>query len=132
MTYVTDKVIAGEFNDFPSSCSDVSLEEAYFCDSHRRESGANSSKAGKPWSGFPYPFCVFYNEGAGCHKKVCNLKHAHIAIQWNTALKYVPKAYGKNHALTTTRKKLQKVEILGQRYHSSIKMYLGLNHTRVR
>lgn len=79
--YVTDKVIAGEFKDFPSSCSDASLE--YFFDSYRREPyqvhssplTPAGSKGGKPWSGFPYPFCFFHNEGAGCHKQVCNLKH---------------------------------------------------------
>lgn len=79
--YVTDKILAGEFKDYPSSCSDASLE--YFCDSYRRESfqshtspsQSNGAKGGKPWSGFPYPFCYFYNEGAGCHKKVCHLKH---------------------------------------------------------
>lgn len=68
--FVTDKILAGEFKDFPSSCSDASLE--YFCDSYRRESfqvhsspsQQSGNKGGKPWSGFPYPFCYFYNEGA--------------------------------------------------------------------
>lgn len=79
--YVTDKILAGEFKDFPSSCSDACLE--YFCDSYRREShqfhispsSPNGAKGAKPWSGFPYPFCWFFNEGTGCHKKVCHLKH---------------------------------------------------------
>lgn len=78
---VTDKVLSGEFKDFPSSCADASLE--YFCDSYRRESPSTHSppsnqgvsKGLKPWSRFPYPFCFFYNEGKGCYKKTCNLKH---------------------------------------------------------
>lgn len=74
--YVTDKVLSGEFLDYPSSCSDAARE--FFCDTYRRQE--SSSPTGgknhqKPWSGYPYPYCYFYNEGAGCHKKACTLRH---------------------------------------------------------
>lgn len=77
--YVTDRVISGEYLDYPSSCPDASLE--YFCDSYRRENtqknaGNGNYKSGtKPWSGYPFPFCYFHNEGQGCYKKQCNLRH---------------------------------------------------------
>lgn len=74
--YVTDKVVSGEFLDYPSSCSDAALE--FFCDTYRRQectSSGNGRSQQKPWSGYPYRYCYFYNEGAGCHKKSCQLKH---------------------------------------------------------
>lgn len=78
--YVTDKVLSGEFYDYPSSCSDAALE--FFCDSYRRDNQVvshNSSQSGKysakPWSGYPYPYCYFFNECNGCVKKSCSLKH---------------------------------------------------------
>lgn len=74
--YVTDKVLSGEFLDYPSSCIDAALE--FFCDTYRKQessSPANASNQKKPWSGYPYPYCYFFNEGAGCHKKSCSLRH---------------------------------------------------------
>lgn len=78
--YVTDKVLSGEFCDYPSSCSDAALE--YFCDTYRRENqvaysgqNANASMSSKPWSGYPYPYCFFFNECNGCLKKSCALNH---------------------------------------------------------
>lgn len=37
--FVTDKVISGEYHDYPSACAEGSLE--YFCDSYRREHHVN-------------------------------------------------------------------------------------------
>lgn len=81
--FVTDRVISGEYADFPSSCSDASLE--FYCDSCRRENGAHSVGGGqpsqspgtgkKPWSGYPYPYCFFGNEMQMCSKRNCGLKH---------------------------------------------------------
>lgn len=78
--YVTDKVLSGEFWDYPSSCSDAALE--FFCDSYRRESqsmspngGSGNKSTSKPWSGYPYPYCYFFNECSACIKKSCSLKH---------------------------------------------------------
>lgn len=77
--YVTDKVISGEFWDYPSSCSDAALE--FFCDSYRRDIqnpstvNPNGKSGTKPWSGYPYPYCFFYNECNACVKKSCGLKH---------------------------------------------------------
>lgn len=77
--FVTDRVISGEYPDYPSACAEGSLE--YFCDSYRREHhvvhGAVSGSRGnsKPWSGYPYPYCFFWNEMPSCSKKSCNLKH---------------------------------------------------------
>lgn len=73
---ITDKVLSGEFLDYPSSCSDLALE--YFCDMYRKHeslSPGNGKNQQKPWSGYPYPYCYFYNEGTGCHKKSCSLRH---------------------------------------------------------
>lgn len=76
--YVSDRVISGEYLDYPSSCPDASLE--FFCDSYRRDvqkpSGVSNFGGGnKPWSGYPFPFCYFHNEGQGCYKKKCTLRH---------------------------------------------------------
>lgn len=76
--YVTDRVMSGELDDYPSTCADAAME---FCDSYRREnSQIHSEKSpmgkqgNKPWSGYPYPFCYFWNEH-NCCKRNCNLKH---------------------------------------------------------
>lgn len=76
--FVTNKVISGEYTDFPSSCGDVTLE--FYCDSYRVEHGSSSQNSGvkspvKPWSGYPYPFCFFWNEHSTCCKRNCSLRH---------------------------------------------------------
>lgn len=77
--YVTDRVMSGEYTDYPHTCNDAAME--FYCDSYRRESNqsysdrAQSGRSGnKPWSGYPYPFCYFWNEH-NCCKKNCNLRH---------------------------------------------------------
>lgn len=75
--YVTDRVISGEFYDYPAACADASLE--FFSDTYRRDvqkpAVTVQKGAAKPWSGYPYPYCYFFNEGQGCFKKNCSLKH---------------------------------------------------------
>lgn len=76
--FVTNKVISGEYVDFPSSCGDAMLE--FYCDSYRVEHGVNNShnsgkSPAKPWSGYPYPFCFFWNERSTCCKRNCSLRH---------------------------------------------------------
>lgn len=71
-------MLSGEYLDYPSSCPDASLE--FFCDSYRRENsqktpGVSNKSSIKPWSGYPFPFCYFYNEAQGCYKKQCSLRH---------------------------------------------------------
>lgn len=74
---MTDRVISGEFSDYPSSCSDASLE--FFCDTYRRENPtvpvSNQKSSHKPWSGYPYPYWFFFNECNACVKRSCSLKH---------------------------------------------------------
>lgn len=75
---VTEKVISGEYDDFPSSCGDASLQ--FYCDSYRNERVVGTPSPGqkpgrKPWSGYPYPFCYFWNEMSSCCKRNCSLKH---------------------------------------------------------
>lgn len=63
--YVTDKVLSGEFIDYPSSCIDAALE--FFCHTYRKQESISPTTARtqqKPWSGYLYPYCYFYNEGA--------------------------------------------------------------------
>lgn len=82
--FVSDRVLSGEYIDFPSSCSDAALE--FYCDSYRRDGmashgggggqpGHGQRSGGKPWSGYPYPYCYFWNEMPQCAKKNCTLKH---------------------------------------------------------
>lgn len=74
-----DRYFSGEYLDYPSLCPDASLE--FFCDSYRRDvvqkspGRSNYGSSTKPWSGYPFPFCYFYNEGQGCYKKKCTLCH---------------------------------------------------------
>lgn len=37
--------------------------------------GSGGKTSGKPWSGYPYPYCYFFNECNSCVKKSCGLKH---------------------------------------------------------
>lgn len=76
--FVTEGVITGEYVDFPSSCTDATLE--YYCDSYRVEhAGVSAShsntRLGKPWLGYPYPYCYYWNEMLTCCKRNCSLRH---------------------------------------------------------